>query len=102
MLWLPVNKVGTWVMLVILVFGGILAAAPAWGQSLLLGRTALVEVPMVGVVVAGLAFGGLCRLVRCRHCRYRLFWHAVARRSHEDGIAWFLTARQCPQCHATA
>jgi hypothetical protein len=50
MLWLPVNRVGTLTMLVVLVFGGILAAAPAWGQSLLPGHTALVEVPLVGNV----------------------------------------------------
>lgn len=102
MLRLPVNRVGTSAMLVILVFGGVLAAAPAWGQTLLPRHAALVEVPMAGVVVAGLSFAGLCGLARCRHCRYRLFWHAVARRSHEDGIAWFLTTRQCPQCHASA
>ena len=102
MLWLPVNRVATLAMLATLFLGGILAAAPAWGQSLLPGQTALVEVPLVGVVLAGLAFAGLCVLVRCRRCHYRLFWHAVARRSHEDGILWFLSARECPQCLASA
>jgi hypothetical protein len=53
MLWLPVNRVGTLMMFARLVLGGILAAAPAWGQSLLPGHTALAEVPIERTGCAG-------------------------------------------------
>jgi len=98
MLRLPINRAMTWAMLVIFVLGGVLVTAPGWGQMVLPAETAFVLAPEVGVGVSGLAFAGLCLLVRCRRCGYRLFWHAVSRRDHKDGISWFLTARECPEC----
>jgi DNA-directed RNA polymerase subunit RPC12/RpoP len=101
MLRLPINRAATWAMLVVLVVGGALVTAPGWGQAVLPVDTALVTAPTVGVGLAGLAFAGLCVLVRCRACGYRLFWHAVSRRDHRDGILWFLTAERCPECGHT-
>ena len=59
-------------MLAILVIGGILAAAPAWGPFFLSDDVAFFTAPILGVVVAAPAFAALCLLVRCRYCRYRL------------------------------
>ncbi len=101
MLRLPINRAATWVMLVIFVVGGVLVTAPGWGESLLPPGKALGMAPEVGVGLSGLAFAGLCVLVRCRRCGYRLFWHAVSRREHSEGISWFLTAHQCPECGYT-
>src|SRR5262249_46809777 len=101
MLRLPINRAATWAMVVVLVLGGVLVTAPGWGQTLLSVNTALVTAPTVGVGLAGLAFAGLCMLVRCHGCGYRLFWYAVSRRDHHDGIWWFLTAEQCPECGYT-
>jgi hypothetical protein len=98
MLKLPINRAAALLLLSIFVVGGVFAAAPMWGQTILPQDIALATAPLIGVVVAAPAFAGLCALVRCRKCRYRLFWHAVARRNHRDGIGWFLTATQCPQC----
>jgi hypothetical protein len=95
---LPINRLATVAMLAILVIGGILAAAPAWGPVFLSDDVAFFTAPILGVVVAVPAFAALCLLVRCRYCRYRLFWHAVSKRSHRDSVEWFLRARECPQC----
>jgi len=85
-------------MLAILVIGGILAAAPAWGPFFLSDDAAFFTAPILGVAVAVPAFAALCLLVRCRYCRYRLFWHAVSKRSHRDSVEWFLRTRECPHC----
>jgi len=98
MLKLPVNRFGTWLLLAIMIIGGALAAAPAWGRFVLPEEVALLTAPLIGVFIFVPAFVGLCTLVRCRKCRYRVFWHAVARRNHQDGIGWFLTAAHCPEC----
>ena len=98
MLNLPINRVAASLLLGVFIVGGAFATAPMWGQNLLPEGVALVTAPLIGVAICAPAFAGLCALVRCRKCRYRLFWHAVARRNHRDGIGWFLTATQCPQC----
>ena len=100
---LPVNRLVIATMLIIMVIGGIFAAAPAWGPFFLSEDLAFFTAPILGVAVAATAFAGLCLFIRCRYCRYRLFWHAVSKRSHRDSVEWFLRARQCPQCgHSTA
>lgn len=81
-----------------LLVGGVLAAAPAWGPRLLPGDVAFGAAPLAGVLVSVPAFAGLCFFVRCRSCKGRLFWLAVAKRNHPGGIHWFLTARTCPLC----
>jgi predicted nucleic-acid-binding Zn-ribbon protein len=98
MLRLPVNRAATWAMLALLVVGGVLLLVPVLGQTVL---PALSTMPEIGVALTGLAFAGLCVFVRCRGCGYRLFWHAVSRRDHSDGIWWFLTAEECPKCRCT-
>ena len=98
MLKLPINRTAVSLLLGIFLVAGALAGAPLWGQALLPEDIALVIAPLIGVVIAAPTFAGLCALVRCRKCGYRLFWHAVARRNHRDGIGWFLTATRCPQC----
>jgi hypothetical protein len=95
---LPINRIATCLLLAITMAGGVLSIAPAWGQSVLPRDVAMVTAPLIGVLMAAPAFAGMCMLVRCRHCRYRLFWHAVAKRDHNDGISWFLTAKECPKC----
>jgi hypothetical protein len=95
---LPINKTLTIMILLALMIGGLLAAAPLWGPFLLSEEVAFGTAPMIGVAIAGPAFAALCLLVRCQRCQYRLFWYAVTKRSHSDSIEWFLTARQCPEC----
>jgi hypothetical protein len=95
---LPINRIVTCLMLAITTFGGLLASAPAWGQSVLPPDVAFVTAPLIGVLIGTPGFVGMCMMVRCRHCRYRLFWHAVAKRDHTNGIGWFLTAKECPKC----
>lgn len=94
MLRLPVNRV-TWALLALLVVGGVLLLVPALSPTVF---ATLITLPEMGVVLTGLAFAGLCVFARCRTCGYRLFWHAVSRRDHSEGIWWFLTAEECPKC----
>ena len=49
-------------MLAILVIGGILAVAPAWGPFFLSDDVAFFTAPILGVVVAAPAFAALCLL----------------------------------------
>jgi hypothetical protein len=54
-------------------------------------------------VVAGLG-GGLAwpaYSIRCRRCGLKLFWHAIAARSHDEGLLWFLLFDRCPRCNAS-
>jgi len=101
MLRLPINRFVSWLLLAVFIVGGSLTAAPMWGQSVMPENVALVTAPLIGLLIAAPTFAALCTLVRCRKCHYRLFWHAVAKRNHRDGIGWFLTASQCPQCGQT-
>ena len=98
MLKLPINRVASSLLFAIFVVGGSLTTAPMWGQLVMPKDVALATAPLIGVLIAAPTFVALCALVRCRKCHYRLFWHAVAKRNHRDGIGWFLTAAQCPQC----
>jgi hypothetical protein len=60
---LPMNRLATAAMLVVLVIGGTLAAAPAWRPFFLSDEVASFTAPILGVVVAVPAFAALCLLV---------------------------------------
>ena len=81
-----------------LVVGGVLASAPAWARVWVADDVALVVMPLSGVAIGAPAFLGLCLFARCTRCGYRLFWHAVAKRTHSDSIGWFVRAVECPAC----
>jgi hypothetical protein len=98
MLNLPINKKLAILLISVLMIGGILALAPLWGTLFLPEDAAYATVPITGVAVALPAFAALCLAIRCRGCGYRLFWHAVRKRTYNNSIEWFLTANECPQC----
>ncbi len=95
---LPFNRPLGLIALALLMCGGVLAAAPAWGPALLGEDLAYGTVPIVGVLIALPAFIFVCVGVRCCRCGYKLFWHAIARQKHPKGLTWFLTADACPAC----
>jgi hypothetical protein len=91
MLRLPINKTLTLMILTVLMIGGLFAAAPLWGPFLTSEEMALATLPMIGVAIAAPAFAGLCLLVRCQRCRYRLFWYAV---TASNGFSRRINARR--------
>ena len=104
---LPINKSLTISLLGWFEVAGILATVPFWGRGLVSEGLVSEDVafgyaPMAGVLLGIPSFSLLCRMVKCRRCRHRLFWHAIAKQSHPQGLRWFFSARICPNCGASA
>ncbi len=99
MLSLPVRRpLSIVLMFALLLIGGVLALAPAWGREWLGKDLAQLTLPLTGVAIAVPAFVALCVFARCENCGYKLFWHAVSKRPHTDSTGWFFAARECPVC----
>ena len=94
MLSLPVRRpLSVVVTIALLLIGGVLTSAPAWGPEWLGKDLAPITLPLTGVAIWLAAFVGLCLFARCENCGFKLFWHAVAKRPHTESTGWFFTAR---------
>ena len=98
MIRLPVSRPLAWAGLALIAVGGVCTSAPIWSSGILPDDNALVAAYLGGSFVSLSALFVLCVWLRCQRCSYRLFWHAVSRRAHPGGLAWFMTETRCPAC----
>lgn len=98
MLKLPVRRATAYTAWGVLLAGGLLSCSPFLFSSFLPDDIAFGWAPMIGVAIACPAFLWLVAFVRCTGCGYRLFWHALSKMTHPQGLRWFLTAERCPNC----
>jgi hypothetical protein len=92
---LPYNRGTTYTGIGLFVLGALVVLAGGWGA---LPQDGHIATTLAGVALWAVGLVLLCLLCRCQKCEYRLFWHAVGKRDHSDGLLWFATAQECPRC----
>jgi hypothetical protein len=55
-------------------------------------------VSLTGLALTLGGFFGFCAFVRCPRCQTRVFWNAVSKQSHPNGIHGLLRATECTIC----
>ncbi len=100
MIKLPVNMTLTWTLLASFLLSGLAGTMPLWAARVLPEDIRLGIPFLCGLAASVPMFIALCFAVRCKRCRYKLFWHAIAKIRHPIGLHWFISASSCPNCGA--
>jgi hypothetical protein len=99
---LPFNRAVTLSAAFAVLTGSIATVVPmcfrAWGWF---SEEFALTLILSGVATAVPSFVVLCIASRCTKCSYKLFWHAVSKGEHSEGLTWFMFAEACPNCGGT-